>query len=460
METALAELLAQVRALTERVAELEKENAELRERLGMNPRNSSLPPSSGHPHARPDQPVNQPGKKKKRGGQKGHPRNTRPLIPTAECQVVYEYKPEACRRCGEKLAGSDPDPKRHQVTDIPEIKPFVTEYQTHTLECPCCGAGTSGTVPEQVPRGMFGPSLIAFIGIVSPQFRQSKRLIQEFLHSVFGLDISLGQICKLQRIVGQVLAPVQEEIQQHLTRSNVLHADETPWLEDSGKAWLWLTGNEQAVLYSIRDSRSGEVLKQLLADFQGTLISDRYGGYDWLELSRRQLCWAHLKRDFQAIIDRGDCAVGQGLLNCAQRVFQAFRRFRQSGSRRGLKRAVFHIQTDLYPLLEQGLFEGHAKTAGTCQHILDRYDALWTFQEVEDVSPDNNFAERELRLAVIWRKLSFGTQSASGSRYVERLLSMVATCKRQARRPLEFLTEVIQNHFSGAALPNLLPAIS
>ena len=304
---------------------------------------------------------------------------------------------------------------------------------------------------------MFGPNLIAFISVVSPQFRQSKRLIQEFLELVFGIKISLGQICKLQHLASQMLAPVQEEIQQHLARSDVLHMDETPWLESNDKSWLWVKGNEQAVLFSIQDSRTSKVAQKLLEGFEGTLISDRYGGYDWQKLSCRQLCWAHLKRDFQAMIDRGDEEIGQGLLKCANRVFQAFARFQKTGSRRGLKRSVFHIQTEIYPLLEQGVFAGHSKTAGTCQHILNRYDALWTFKDGEGVTPDNNFAERELRSAVIWRKLSFGTQSQSGSRYAERLLSVIATCKRQAKRPLEFITQVIHNHFGGKSLPTLIP---
>ena len=238
----------------------------------------------------------------------------------------------------------------------------------------------------------------------------------------------------------------------------MLHADETPWRERNEKFWMWVAGNQLAVLFSIPNLRSGEMARELLNDFDGTLISDRFSSYDWFETFCRQLCWSHLKRDFQAIFDRGDTEVGRGLLDCAKRVFQAYARFQKTRSRRGLKRSVYNIQAEFYPLLERGILACSKKTAGTCQHILDRYDALWTFKDVEGVAPDNNFAERELRTAVIWRKLSFGTQSANGSRYAERLLSVIATCRLQSIRPLDYLRKAVENHFRKMPPPNLLPA--
>jgi hypothetical protein len=155
-------MIERIQALMQAVIEFyEGRIAELEGRLGKTPQNSSLPPSSQHPHAKPPR-VKGQGRKKKRGGQPGHPKHERALIPSKECDAVVPLKPLACRRCGEKLNGADPEPLRHQVWELPEIKPLVTEYQQHRLNCPCCGESTCAPLPAGVPAGQSGPRLIAF----------------------------------------------------------------------------------------------------------------------------------------------------------------------------------------------------------------------------------------------------------------------------------------------------------
>ena len=170
-------LLAEIVKLEVRIQELEGGRK--------TPQNSSLPPSSVHPHAKPASSKRK--SKKKRGGQPGHEKHERPLIPTEDCDDVQPLKPTQCRRCGEKLSGSDPEPLRHQVWELPEIKPHVTEYQRHRLGCPACGVETTcAELPCGVPQGQSGPRLMAFTALLMAYYRQSKRRTAEFLSTLLG----------------------------------------------------------------------------------------------------------------------------------------------------------------------------------------------------------------------------------------------------------------------------------
>ena len=178
------EAQAIIRDLLDRIAQLEAEVRELRGQVrGKTPQNSSLPPSTQHPHAKPQ--GNKRKSKRRRGGQPGHPKHERSLIPTEQCNHVEPLKPTECRRCGQRLSGSDPEPLRHQVWELPEIKPQVTEYQRHRLGCPDCGETTCAQLPSGVPQGQSGPRLMAFVGLLMAYYRQSKRRTAEFLSVSF-----------------------------------------------------------------------------------------------------------------------------------------------------------------------------------------------------------------------------------------------------------------------------------
>jgi len=189
-----AELEAKVARLEARIEELQRQSK------GKTPNNSSLPPSTQHPHAKPPRKKRKKGRKK-RGGQPGHPKHERPLIPSDECDEVEPLKPTECRRCGEKLSGKDPEPLRHQVWELPEIKPIVTEYQRHRLVCPCCGETTCAPLPPGVPQGQSGPRLMAFTALLMAYYRQSKRRTAEFLTTLFGQPCSAALTVKIEKQV-------------------------------------------------------------------------------------------------------------------------------------------------------------------------------------------------------------------------------------------------------------------
>lgn len=441
----------------QRIAALEAEVAALKK----TPRNSSLPPSSEHPHAKPrkDQPKR---RGRKRGGQPGHPKHERALIPTDECQEVISCVPGACRGCGKPLVGRDPTPRRHQVWDLPEIQPLVTEYQLHRLTCPCCSTSTSGQLPPGVPHSQAGPRLVALTALLMGCFKQSKRRVALFLEQVLNQPCSAGWVVKLQNQATAALTPAYEELAAQLPAESVLGIDESPTKEAGLKSWLWTFVATSYTLFALRTTRAATVLDDLLTDaFDGVVNCDRAKMY-WNK-GRPQWCWAHLKRDFQALIDHPDGQVkrlGRDLMRPTNELFRHWARCRDGTiTRAGMLHRMQPIREEIDALLLRGVFSGNAKLTGMCGPLYNHRDWLWTFLDVEGVEPTNNASERALRPAVIWRKLSFGTQSATGSRFVETILTVVETCHRQSKNSFQYLTAAVRAHFASQPTPSLLPGV-
>lgn len=464
----LAALPPEFRALLEavidyyeqRIAVLEAKVAELESRLNKSPRNSSLPPSTEHPHAKPA--PDKPKSVRKPGGQPGHAKHERALIPTEECQTLVPCRPTHCRGCGHKLSGNDPAPWRHQVWDLPEIKPIVTEYQRHRLTCPCCGETTCGELPAGVPQSQAGPRLVALVALLMGCFKQSKRRVALFLEQVLNQPCSPGWVVKLQNQATAGLRPAYDEAAKQLPTEDVLGIDESPTKEAKLKSWLWTFVASRYTVFALRTSRAATILQELLTgDFDGVVNCDRAKMY-W-NVGRPQWCWAHLKRDFQALIDHPDHQVkrlGRDLMRPTRQLFRHWSRCRDGTiTRRGFERLMQPIRKEIDSLLLRGVFSCNAKLIGMCEPLYDHRDWLWTFLDVEGVEPTNNASERALRPAVIWRKLSFGTQSAQGSRFVETILTVVETCHRQSRNSFDYITAALEAHFAGQPAPSLLSGV-
>jgi transposase len=454
------EAQAIIRLLLARIAQLEARVDELEARLNKTPRNSSLPPSTVHPHARPAPQQEKSGKKP--GGQPGHPKYERALIPTEECHDVKSVVPETCRRCGEPLCGRDPEPLRHQVWDIPQIKPLVIEYQLHRLTCRGCSISTCGELPAGVPQGQAGPRLVALVALLMGCFKQSKRRVALFLEQVLNQPCSPGWVVKLQNQATAALTPAYEELAAQLPTEPVLGIDESPTKEARHKSWLWTFVASSYTVFALRTTRAATVLHDLLTEnFSGVVNCDRAKMY-W-KVGRPQWCWAHLKRDFQALIDHPDHQVkrlGRDLMRPTKELFRHWSRCRDGTiTRTGMLRLLRPIRQEVDGLLLRGVFSGNPKLAGMCEPLYDHRDWLWTFLDVEGVEPTNNVSERALRPAVIWRKLSFGTQSATGSRFVETILTVVETCHRQSRNSFEYLSTAIHAHWTGQRSPSLLAGV-
>jgi transposase len=447
-----AEAQAIIRLL---LAEIENLRGEI-ERVKKTSRNSSLPPSSEHPHAKPL--PQRPKSKNKRGGQPGHGRHERALVPTEDCDQVIGCKPDHCRRCGRALRGRDPAPLRHQVWELPEIKPLVTEYQRHRLLCGC-GTTTCGELPPGVSTGQAGPRLVALTALLMGCFRQSKRRVALFLEQILNQPCSHGWVVKLQNQATAALRPAYEELAARLPAEKVLWLDETPTKEGLKKSWLWTYVAPAFTVFAVRPSREASGVSDMLGpSFGGVVHCDRARMY--MSLERLQWCWSHLKRDFQALIDEGQGKVkrlGQDLMRTVPKLFRLWARCRDGTVQRAvLQRRMRPVRQEIEELLLRGAYSGERRLQGMCRELYEHRQWLWTFLDVEGVEPTNNASERALRHAVIWRKLSFGTQSAAGSRYVETLLTIVETCRQQHRPVFNYLAESIQAHWSAKPSPSLV----
>ncbi len=460
---AFARFEARILELENQVQGLEKQVQRLTDKSPKpTPSNSSVPPGSTHPHNDRDKPgKKKPKSKRKRGGQKGHSRHSRDLVPPEQCEDIHEYYPDACRRCGGALIPSDEAPRRHQVWDVPPIKPVTIEHRLHRGYCPCCGIPTSATLPEGVPTGQCGPRLAAFTGLLMGHFRQSKRRTSAFLSDLLNIPASPGWVVKIQNLVSDAVAAPHEELRLELEHQRQLFVDESPTRENHEKAWLWVAVAPLFAVFAICADRSRESLASLVGNYQGIILNcDRAKMY--LDGKRLQWCWAHLKRDFQKLIDSSNGQLrrmGHDLMRQERKLFHYWRQYKAGKIKwKTFKTNAAPIRQDVENLLLRGMFSGNKKLKGFCRELYDRREHLWTFTRVEGIEPTNNTAERALRPAVIYRKLSFGTQSAKGSRYLERLLTISETCRLQNRNAYQYLIQAMEAKFAGTTAPSLLPA--
>lgn len=445
-------LVRQVEQLTQRVAELERQ-------LGRNSGNSSQPPSTDRPDQKPEKtPCSWSGRK--RGAQPGHPKAQRALIPTDQCDHIEHHKPDHCARCGTALAGDDPDPVRKQVIDLPPVRPIVTEHQIHTLPCGCCGAATAAALPEHVPRGWFGPQVVTVVMLLTSLGRLSHRIMAEHLERLFGLEISIGQVSRLQRIGREALQPGVDEITAAVRTSEVVNMDETGWRENGRRAWLWTAVGRPATLFAVRVWRSRNVVKELLGEtFAGIIGSDRYSAYSDLPDERHQFCWAHLLRDFQALVDRGggSALIGVRLKTAGQELIHHGNRLCEGEIvRLTFQRHYLRLRDEIVSALETGSHCRHPQTAELCRTLGNHCDSLFLFAETEGVAPTNNAAEQSLRRAVIFRKLCFGTERGSGSDVLAATFSVVETCRRLGRDTHTYLHQAVAAHFQNHLAPRLI----
>jgi transposase len=277
---------------------------------------------------------------------------------------------------------------------------------------------------------------------------------------VLGVPISAGQVCALERETARATDPVVAELRDH-AKTQDANADETSWRQQGKRGWLWVVVTATVTVFRVTLSRAASVAQELISPSAGQVITtDRYKGYDWLPLEQRQVCWAHLRRDFQAMIDRQSegSAIGEDLLLLSDVLFHWWHRVRDGTLKRvTFRRYVAALREDVRAALEAGTACACAKTAGSCRELLEVEPALWTFVRVEGIEPTNNEAERALRHAVQWRKASYGTDSEAGSRFVENILTVVATCRQQGRDVVEYLTLCCEAYARKVQPPTLRP---
>jgi transposase len=462
LRLALDEALLQLHEARLQIAQLQAELRELRVQLKRNSSNSSTPPSADPPGA--PKPVVKTPTGRKPGGQPGHPGHHRQRLPLERVNTIVPYVPTIRTQCQAPLPAEpspgDPEPTWHQVAELPELAAVITEHQGHARTCPCCGYLNRGQIPPEIRSHAIGPRLAAVMSYFSGRFHIGRRGIEEVVETVFEVPTSLGSVAALEGETTAALARPYQEAQAAVQDAPVKNADETGWSEKGEKRWLWGAATATVAFFVIHLRRNFEGLQALLGEtITGIVCSDRWAAYSKLPLELRQICWAHLKRDFQKLIDRGGPAEAMGrmgleVVDCLFADWWAFRRGE-------LDRAVLQARLDpmareLQGVLEQGCSCADSKAATFCANLLVLYPALWLFTALDGVEPTNNHAERILRLGVLWRKNAFGCHSAAGCRFVERMLTVVQTLRLQKRPVLDYLYRAIVAHRAGLPAPQLL----
>jgi transposase len=381
------------------------------------------------------------------------------LLPEEKVTRRVELVPPVCRCGSTHLIKTSDEPQRHQVVDIPPIQPDVTEYRQPVYRCRDCGALIYHPLPDEIKRQHFGPGVLALVGILTGSLNTSKRKALALMNEVFGVPMSLGGLSACEEQIAQALAQPHQELCEYVQQQRTAHADETGWPRGNRqKGWLWTLCCSTAAVFLIQTGRGQAAAKKLLGAFAGILHVDRWSGYNGFS-GLRQLCWAHLKRDFQALSEtQGKMGrIGGALYDLTKQILHLRKRVRDGTLLWStFQRRMEPLMQQVESLLEKGADSGEP-LAGQCRRIFNQRQYLWTFVYHAQVEPTNNLAERTIRQAVLWRKGSFGTQSERGARYAERILSVCATCRLQGRSIIEYLRDACRCHLNRLPIPSLIP---
>jgi transposase len=460
-----AGLLGLLQRLLDHIQKLERWNRELQARLAQNSQNSSRPPSQDLPGARPG--GEKGGGGGKPGARPGHKGTNRDLLPPEQVDAFVTRDPEGCDRCGLDLSlAPRRDLERWQITELPEIRPQVTEFQLWAKRCPCCGAITWGRLPGTGPRSAFGPNLQATVCLLSGEYHLSFSQVHNLLKDVFHLSMSSGSIQACRRTGTQASTPACQAPLAEARAATVVHADETGFESCQGtRMWLWVAVAPGAEVFLVLPGRAHAQAVGLLGQgYSGVIQRDRWRPYERFPKADHQLCWAHIRRNLQGLIETmGEAAVQAAMLKLASdKAFVLWRKF-QAGQipRKVLIQQMKPIRLEFRERLQRIRADPKrpGKSRALTVDLLRQETSLWTYLHREAVQPTNN-AERALRPAVIWRKISYGARFPDDCRFVGTILTILGSAKRKGVDARAWLTSAIRAVRSGEKPPLLLPACS
>jgi transposase len=453
-------LEARVEHLTARVARQEERIAQLERQVKRSSRNSSQPPSADPPGAPPRRGKDPSGRG--RGAQPGHEGKGRELLPTSAVDEVVVHWPTRCD-CGHEFATDElvavGRPVRQQVEELPRLPVTVTEHQCPRVRCPACGRRERAALPADVAASAFGPRFHAVVAVLSVRNRVSRRDVVELCEQLFGARISSGTVDAILTRVADALEDSDADLLERVRAGKALNMDETGWRTAGERRALWGAFTDRHAIVRVRTDRHEDHAKELLADTGAIVTSDRWWAYAHLPIKRRQICWAHLRRDFKAHAEGLDAekAFGEHGLRVCEELFWSWEIFQHTRDRQELKRRIRALRREFKPILVTyaGKQARYRYTRGMARNLLKIWPALWTFADHKGVRPTNNHAERALRGSVIYRQLSLGSQSDHGERRIERLLSIHTTCRLQRRALHDYLIDALTAHSRGDPAPLL-----
>lgn len=475
-ERRLREAAEQIAEAEKQIADAEKQIADLERKLALRKQNSttsSKPPSSDGLAGEQRERGSARKSRRKPGGQPGHGGHWRGLAPANRVNSVVEVFPSRCRHCEGRLpehgrnVATQGEPRRHQVTELPRIEAHITEYRCQRVMCRECGKTTQAELPPEV-RGHFGPDLTALIAYLTVVCRMPRRMVRDLMEQVLGISLSLGSVQNSWEEASEAVAEPCAELERQLPQEPVLNSDETGYRTSGEKRWLWALVAPGFVFYKIAASRGAEVLVQLLgAAFAGILCSDRCPTYLKYHPGEGQFCWAHFKRNVLGVLQIAKTTEAErfcrDLLALHARLFRLWHRFRAGpGTRYGpltrqqLNLKSIPLEKKFFALAMNYLDSRDKDVRNLATALCLHFKRFFTFLDKEGVEPTNNAAERALRCAVQWRKISFGSRSPQGEIAVARLLTVARTCHMQNRSSLDYLGTAIRSRRKALPGPSLL----
>jgi transposase len=450
-----------------RIVALEQRVAELCEKLGQNSRNSHLPPSSDSPDERKRRrnKAKKDKQRRKRGGQEGHRGANRELVPAEKVNKFVDLFPTECENCWKPLPRvPDASAKRYQQTEVPPIEPYTTEWRRHEVACPCCKYRTRATYVEgEIPASPFGPRLMAIVALLTGVYHLGRRKAVDLLSDVVGIRISLGALSAVEARVSQAVQPAVNETWEKVGEAKVKHTDGTSWYQAGVTMALWTIATAAATVFKIVANSSKATLQPLYGALRGILVSDRAKALNFWAMERRQICFAHLLRKFISFSERDGpaAAFGRQLLDYTGLVFEYWHEYKAGKlSRETFIAWMAPVRRQFEAVLAQTVAANIQGVSGSCADIRQHQAALWTFVDHAGVEPTNNHAEQEIRAFVLWRKRSFGSQSARGNVFAENSMTVAYTARKQKKKVLAFLTACCEAERDQTRPPSLFDAVA
>ena len=399
---------------------------------------------------------------KKQDAQPGHEGRGRKLISTADVdKIVPCYAVSTCG-CGTTLLQGDVS-QRKEVSYFKDKRLIITEFQIYKIKCPNCKQSHRGQLPAGTPRGAFGACVHAVICTLTGRYKMPKRNVASCLSDLFGLTIAIDSVSNVEHTVSQSLYIPTEEVHAAVKAEPITHNDETSYYRQHKRTWLWAMGTQMLAFFKIADYRNQTVAIDLLGETTYQIrVTDRYAAYNIIPKANHQYCWSHLKRDIKQVSGRSnpqECVVGIKLESARHDIFRYRRKYNQSDD---AKYQTFYKNRILGAIkrfryaLRDGIKLTETQPAGFCKNLIRDWRCLWHFIRKPEVPPTNNHGERIIRPCVSWRKISHGTQSVRGDRYVERITTADMSCRLQKRHLPLFLQNAVQAWWKGGNSLSLL----
>lgn len=451
--------------------ELRQENERLKAQLGTHSGNSSTPPSMDKPKTKAEQKKarakarkrRKKGDRKKQGGQPGHKGHSRERVEDPD--HTQTHIPDQCPKCSgpidKSCIQSKIDPIWHQIFELVLRPVEVTEHQSPACLCPRCGEVFQLPLPEWITRAGYGPRLGALGIFLRAVAQSSTRDVVEIFKAVLNAPASLGTVSNFEGRLAEVLEIPYQEVLEAIRRGRIVNVDETTWYMMSERNVLWVATTEELVVYRIDPSKGREAFQKLLGvDFPGIVGSDRAKAYNGRDPKLRQICWSHLDRNFQKLFDAGGAGkkLASLFLKEIDEMFGYWHQYQEGTlTKEQFTRKLNRTKETFRDLLNLGIAKQTSSVHEISESLDELWDALWTFARVEGVEPTNNSAERAGRPAVTLRKTSLGSQSDRGNKFVERVLTIVLSLKKQGRNAYDYLVKAIDAAIHGLPAPSILP---